>query len=89
MAKYKLVYAPSARRNMRKLPRKIADAVANFCEGPLVENPQRVGKPLLRNYEGLYSAQRGSYRVIYKILEDRVIVEVAYIEHRSSVYRNR
>jgi mRNA-degrading endonuclease RelE of RelBE toxin-antitoxin system len=87
MAKYKLVYAPSARKDMSKLPRKIADAVASFCEGPLVENHQRVGKPLLRNYEGLYSAKRGSYRVIYRIENEKVIVTVAYVEHRADVYR--
>jgi mRNA-degrading endonuclease RelE of RelBE toxin-antitoxin system len=89
MAKYKLFYAPSAIKNLQKLPLKIVDAVANFCEGPLIENPQRVGKALRGDFEGFHTAKRGSYRVIYKIDDDRVIVEVTYIEHRSSVYRNR
>jgi mRNA-degrading endonuclease RelE of RelBE toxin-antitoxin system len=89
MAKYKLFYSPSAIKNLQKLPLKIVEAVATFCEGPLIENPQRVGKALGREYEGFHSAKRGSYRVVYKILEDRVIVEVTYIEHRASVYRNR
>jgi mRNA-degrading endonuclease RelE of RelBE toxin-antitoxin system len=89
MAKYKLFYAPSAQKHLQKLPIKIVDAVVSFCEGPLVENPHRVGKALGRDYEGFHSAKRGSYRVIYKIQEDQVIVEVTYIEHRSSVYRSR
>lgn len=89
MAKYKLFYAPSAIKSLQKLPLKVVDAVATFCEGPLIENPHRVGKALSREYEGFHSAKRGSYQVIYKIFEDLVIVEVAYIEHRASVYRNR
>lgn len=89
MAKYTLVYAPRAIRGFDKIPRKIADAIVAFCEGPLVENPQRVGKRLGKPFDGEYTAKRGSYRIIYFILEEEVLVTIVRLEHRSSVYRNR
>jgi mRNA interferase RelE/StbE len=48
-----------------------------------------VGKPLKLGLEGLHSASRGDYRVIYRIDDQRRIVTVIAIEHRSDIYRPR
>ena len=89
MTKYQLSFSPTALRGLQKLPLKVVDAVLAFCEGPLIENPQRVGKPLGPPYDGEYSARRGSYRIVYYIVEDQVIVRVVRIEHRATVYQSR
>jgi mRNA-degrading endonuclease RelE of RelBE toxin-antitoxin system len=68
------------------LPEQIAAAVWQFVSGPLLENPHQVGKPLRFGLEGFYSARRGHYRVIYRIVEDEVVVEVVKISHRSDAY---
>jgi len=68
------------------LPEQIAAAVWEFVSGPLVEYPHRVGKPLRFALEGFFSARRGQYRVIYRIVEDEVVVEVVKISHRSDTY---
>src|SRR5215469_12570595 len=39
--------------------------------------------------EGLYSARRGDYRMIYRIDDRRRRVDVVAIEHRSDIYRPR
>lgn len=39
--------------------------------------------------EGLHSASRGDYRVIYRIDENRRRVDAVAIEHRSEIYRPR
>ena len=69
------------------LPEVVAVACWEFIRGPLAENPRRVGKPLRDQLEGRYSARRGEFRVIYQILEDRVVVRVIHIAHRRDVYR--
>ncbi len=71
------------------LPERIAWAVLEFCGGPLAENLHRVGKPLITELTGLYSARRGGYRVSYAIYDDRVVVEVAKGQRRSTAYRSR
>jgi mRNA-degrading endonuclease RelE of RelBE toxin-antitoxin system len=63
--------------------------VVEFLYGSLAASPHRVGKPLKLGLEGLHSARRGDYRVIYRIDDHRRRVDVVAIEHRSDIYRPR
>lgn len=49
--------------------------------------PRQIGKPLRGQLAGIYSARRGTYRVLYRIQERAREVVVLRIEHRSDVYR--
>jgi mRNA interferase RelE/StbE len=51
-----------------------------------VSNPRRVGKMLRRELAGIWSARRGTYRVLYRIDDDPKEVVVLRIEHRRDVY---
>jgi mRNA interferase RelE/StbE len=86
---WQLVVAPAAERTLGRLKDKVAAAIVEFVVGPLLEEPRRVGKPLQRELTGYWSARRGSYRVIYRLDEERLEVRVVRIEHRSDVYRSR
>jgi mRNA interferase RelE/StbE len=79
--------APARRDLEHRLPEGVAAAAWAFIEGPLLENPHRVGKPLRNERQGLWSARRGQYRVIYRILAEVVVVEVVRVAHRADVYR--
>lgn len=84
---YEVRLTSTARRALAdKLLEPVATAVWEFLTGPLADNPQRVGQPLRDRYAGLHSARRGSYRVIYRIREQQVIVEVIKISHRRDAY---
>lgn len=76
-----------ARRDIARPPGAAAWACLGFIDGPLAENPWRVGKPLGSPFAGLHSARRGSYRVIYRIDDDNHTVDILHIDHRSDVYR--
>jgi mRNA-degrading endonuclease RelE of RelBE toxin-antitoxin system len=65
----------------------VAAAVVEFLTGPLLEQPRRVGKPLVRQLAGYWSARRGAYRVVYTVDEESRLVLVVRIEHRADVYR--
>lgn len=86
---YGLVVAASAERALQRLPASVAAAVVEFMLGPLVDNPRRVGHPLRRELEGLWSARRGAYRIVYEINDDIRRISVLRIDHRSDVYRPR
>lgn len=86
---YDLVLGAAARRAITdRLPEPVATAVVNFLTTALVVEPHRVGKPLRGELAGLWSARRGTYRVLYRIDEDRRDVVVLRIEHRRDVYRS-
>lgn len=86
---WKLALAGLARRAIDRLPAKIAVAVLDFILGALLENPDRVGKPLRGDLAGLHSARVGAYRVVYEIDESTLTVNVLYIDHRADIYRPR
>ena len=85
--RYELRLSRAARRALAEtLPESVAAAVWQFVSGPLLDNPHRVGKPLRFELEGYHSARRGQYRVVYRIDEREVIVDVIKISHRSDAY---
>ena len=87
-ANYELVLTPPAIRAIQsELPEAVAAAVIEFMTGPLVENPRRVGKMLRRELEGIWSARRGTYRVLNRINDHVNEVVVLRIDHRRDVYR--
>ncbi len=86
---WRLVVAAPAERSLGKLAEGVAAAIVEFMIGPLVEAPTVVGKPLQRELSGYWSARRGSYRVVYRLDDDRHEIVVVRIEHRSDAYRRR
>ena len=87
--RYNLLIARSAAKSLSDvLPEKIAQAVYEFITGTLLDNPQRVGKPLGPPLEPAYSARRGDYRVLYFIDDAAHVVKVTAIRHRADAYRS-
>jgi mRNA interferase RelE/StbE len=82
---FEVPWTAGARRALRRLPDKVAAAVIEFCYGPLADNPHRLGKALRLGLEGLHSARRGDFRIIYRIDEQVTIIA---IEHRADAYRS-
>ena len=80
-----IAWTPTAKRALTHLPEKVAAAAVEFIYGPVTANPRRVGKPLRREMEGLHSARRGDFRIIYRISE---VVTIVAIDHRSDIYRS-
>jgi len=85
---YELVLTPPARRALTgKLPEPVAIAVIEFLTTALIHQPYRVGKPLRDDLAGVWSARRGTYRVLYRVREDLREVIVLRVEHRRDAYR--
>ncbi len=87
---YELVVTPPARRALAQgLPEAVAAAVIDFMTTSLLERPRRVGKPLRGDLAGLWSARRGTYRILYRMIDETREVVVLRVEHRADVYRPR
>ncbi len=82
-----VVTAPAARAIRETLPEAVAFAVIDFITGPLRENPRRVGASLRNELAGVWSARRGTYRVLYRIDDQRQEVIVLRVGHRGDIYR--
>jgi mRNA interferase RelE/StbE len=85
---YEVEITPEGLRHLDRLPTKVRSAVIETILGSMAENPQRAGRPLRGELEGLYSARRGEFRVIYEIDDEARVVLVHRAQHRRRVYRS-
>lgn len=85
---WRVVVTGPARRQFDRLPISVAAAVLETLDA-IAENPRRLGKRLVLDYEGRRSARRGPYRIVYELLEDDHVIRVVAIGHRRDVYRPR
>lgn len=86
--RYEIALTPPARRAIaEELSEAVAAAVIDFMTTALLDSPQRVGKPLRDDLDGIWSARRGTYRVLYRIREDPREVVVLRVDPRRDAYR--
>lgn len=84
---YEVVFTRAPRRALSEtLPEAVAAAAFEFITTVLAENPRRMGKPLREPLAPLFSARRGEYRVIYRILDELVVIEIVSLSHRRDIY---
>lgn len=65
---------------------QVALAALALIAGDLAENPHRVGKALQAPLDGLHSARRGDYRILYRI--DGHVITILDVKHRRDAYRS-
>jgi mRNA interferase RelE/StbE len=86
---HKVRYQPSAQRDLSRLPLKVVEAAVEFIEGVLAESPWRVGKPLHEPFEGLWSARRLDYRIVFSLNDEEIVIEIVRVAYRADAYRPR
>jgi mRNA interferase RelE/StbE len=65
----------------RPLQKKLLARIEQLAETPVPHNAKK-----LKGYDTLYRIRFSEGRVVYDLLEDRLIVAVVRIGHRSTVY---
>jgi mRNA-degrading endonuclease RelE of RelBE toxin-antitoxin system len=86
---YEIEITPEGLRHLERLPSKVRDASISLMLGGLADNPHRVGKPLVGQLSGLWSARRGDYRIVYEIDDEAAVVLVHRVQHRRPADRRR
>lgn len=75
------------KRDLYRLPPRVAGAIVEFVTSTLPGNPLRLSKPLSVDLQGLRSARRGDYRVIFELHDAEHELVVLRVDHRAHVYR--
>ena len=84
-ASYNLQIKRSAEKELRRLPKADLRRIIQRIER-LATDPRPVGCEKLFGDEG-YRVRQGDSRILYRVDEERRIVEVFKIGHRREVYR--
>lgn len=85
MAKYQLKIKKSAEKELANLPLEIILSIRiRIME--LGDNPFPAGYKKLKGFKNLYRIRSDTYRVIYSIQHNELIIEVLKIAHRKDAY---
>jgi len=86
MGRHRIFIKPSAVREIEGIAgKKQRQQIVAKIES-LSDNPRASGCEKLTGREQ-YRVRQGAYRIVYAIEDDRLIVYVVKVGHRSSVYR--
>ena len=86
MSRYAVEFRPRALRALRKLPEAAQRRLLSAIEA-LADDPRPSGVKKLKGGEGIYRVRVGTYRVLYQIRDDVLLVLVTDVGHRRDVYR--
>ena len=80
-APYELVVpGPVSRAIREELPEAVAWAVIEFVNGPLADNPYRVGAELRGHLRGIHSAHLATFRIQYVIDDEQRTVTLRRVK---------
>ncbi|MGN1306397.1 MAG: type II toxin-antitoxin system RelE/ParE family toxin [Faecousia sp.] len=88
MKRYKVEYTERAIKELRKLDKYTRQMLYSWIDKNLVncENPKLHGKLLTANRKGQWRYRVGDYRIIAEIQDDRIVILILTVGHRSEVY---
>lgn len=85
MASYRLTFKKSVAKDLRAIPNQDIMRILQRIEA-LAMDPRGEGCVKLSGLER-YRVRQGVYRIVYAIEDDRLVVHVIKVGHRSSVYQ--
>ncbi len=87
--KYQVEFSKQALRQLQKLDKGTAALIMGWIKKNLVdcENPRIHGKGLTANHSGEWRYRIGDYRIIAKIEDERIVILILSIGHRSEIYQ--
>lgn len=84
---YAVTLRPAARRALKQLDKPVQKRIAEALRA-LADVPRPAGVRALTGAHGFLRVRVGDYRIIYTVDDDKLVILVLDIGHRSVIYRN-
>lgn len=84
--RYRVEYRKSVEKDLRKLPTEQLKGVIVKIQ-TLSADPRPKGSVKLRGAVDLYRIRHADYRIIYQVIDNRLIILIVKVGHRREVYR--
>jgi mRNA interferase RelE/StbE len=81
---------PRAARQLKELDRAVQREISAYLRNRVAgaDSPRRFGKPLRGAKFGLWRYRVRDYRIICRLYDDRLVVLVVEVGHRSTIYED-
>jgi mRNA interferase RelE/StbE len=86
MGSFDIRWRPSTKKDLRSMPRHEVERIVAAIE-KLSEEPFPHGFHKLAGTDHIYRIRIGDYRVVYEVLVESKVIEIARVRHRKDVYR--
>ena len=85
-AEYKVEFTGNAAKELRKLDRASQKRIAAAVRG-LAQEPRPSGVTKLTGYAHPYRIRVGDSRVIYDVLDEKLLIEIIRVRDRKEAYK--
>ena len=85
---YNIQWHEEAVSDLQKIDRQTQKKIITRVKNYLSKDPFGLGKPLKGIFKGLYRYRYGSYRIIYAIDRESVVILILRVANRKDVYRD-
>lgn len=82
---YQIVFVQSARKELERLPKEVARRILTRIN-QLRTNPRPAGSVKLTGSKDLWRVRSGDYRVIYRVDDAALLIEIMVVRHRRDAY---
>lgn len=83
---YEVEFARPALKELQKIERNSQKLILEKIER-LRRDPRPRGTEKLKNYKDRFRVRISNYRIIYSIVENKLLILVLHIGHRKDIYR--
>ena len=85
---WKIEFSSRANKDLEKLDSQSQKLIKDYLDDRLLKlaHPKQAGKALTNSFKGLWRYRVDNFRIICKIQENKLIILVLQIGHRSEVY---
>ena len=89
--KYSVSYSKKANKELKKLDSPVQKRLYGWIKKHLegCEDPRAYGIALVGNLKGYWRYSIGDYRLIADIQDDKIIIIITEVGHRSEIYKEK
>ncbi len=88
MVSYRVKIKSSAQKEIHKLPSKgLRNKVVDIIDS-LNANPFPEGSKKIKGSNNIYRIRQGTYRIVYQVYKNELLVLIISVRHRRDVYKD-
>jgi mRNA interferase RelE/StbE len=88
MIEYHIKWKSSAVKDISSFPKEIIFKIIEIVDS-LKNNPFPINSIKLKGTKSSYRIRFSDYRIIYTILKEELIIEIASVGHRKDIYKKK
>lgn len=83
---WQISFTPGAEKELKKLGKQESQRITRYLKERVTQDPRALGTVLKGQLREFWRYRVGDYRVLVKIQDEKLLILVVHIGHRSKIY---